>query len=244
MVQDSRESDIDIARARFRVDGDYSDAAYLESFATKAFHEWQLIAYERIELDDFGLSLRVEEGSLKGTAKAVALASALYLGVGNYGDFRAGVKQIYEDCRSAAKYFLKTQVVQVELHRDPENWTSADAGVLTKVERLFQRVKYGELTPREGAVLALDILRPYGGLNDSLESEIVRSFEMMKRKGEQLSLDMDGDRAIETDQKPRPASKKAPRDMPPLPKEEHWVIDITQAGRGRRMEVNRNKRRK
>ena len=70
--------------------------AELKRLSTSLFDAWDGYVDTTLSLSDYSLFLQVEEGSVRGAAKMGALVGALYMTIGNYGDFVSGVKTIGE----------------------------------------------------------------------------------------------------------------------------------------------------
>ena len=82
--------------------------AELKRLSTSLFDSWEGFVNTALSLPDYSLFLQVEEGSVRGAAKIGAVAGALYLAIGNYGDFISGVKTIGEQILQPASRFQKT----------------------------------------------------------------------------------------------------------------------------------------
>jgi len=54
-------------------------------------------------------SIEFEKGSLK--TKIIVWGTVLYIGIGNYGSFKAGIREIYKDGK-AFSLFVKEQMLQ------------------------------------------------------------------------------------------------------------------------------------
>ena len=79
----------------------------LARLSTSLFDSWELFVERQLSLPDYSLFLQVEEGSIKGVAKIVALLGVVNLGIGNYGDFISGVKTINEQLSATSEYLAE-----------------------------------------------------------------------------------------------------------------------------------------
>src|SRR5438105_11624357 len=87
-------------------------AQELRRLSTSLFDTWESFVDNHVSIPDYSLFLQVEEGSVRGVARIGAILGAVYLGIGNYGDFISGVKTINEQV-SATGDFLTEQASRV-----------------------------------------------------------------------------------------------------------------------------------
>ena len=78
--------------------------AELKRLSTRLFDSWEHFVGNSLSLPDYSLFLQVEEGSVRGTATVGAILGAIYLGIGNYGDFIQGLRTINEQLSGASTY--------------------------------------------------------------------------------------------------------------------------------------------
>lgn len=130
--------------------------ADLTRLSTSLFDSWESYVDDSLIVPDYSLFLQVEEGSIKGLAKMGALLYAVYLGIGNYGDFISGVKTINEQLNATREY-LAEEASRTFPCQDSKTSTRKRGGSLATLQRLFVKVQKGELTP-EGAMSQAEIL--------------------------------------------------------------------------------------
>src|SRR5690606_20767277 len=92
-----------LSNAAFRLEGDYSDPDRLEELARRLYNEWKGIAVEHFELEDYGLVVVLEEGSLKGFTQVIAVVGVVYAAIAGYGSFRSGIDYLNKDGKAAAE---------------------------------------------------------------------------------------------------------------------------------------------
>src|SRR5687767_14650299 len=85
---------ITLARGYFNLSAPYLSEAELESYAETLFEIFDRAASLTLPLPDYGLALAVEEGSLKGKGRILATGAALYFGIGQFGSFVQGLREI------------------------------------------------------------------------------------------------------------------------------------------------------
>lgn len=225
-----------LSSASFKLEGDYSDPVYLEELAQRLYTEWKGIAAEHFDLEDYGLVVILEEGSLKGSTAIRTFAKYVYIALAAYGSFRAGIDYLNKDGKAAAEAIQTKSPLKDEIDRNTLVRFAADAGVITQVDRILNRVKLGQLSPDEGRVLILNILETYGDVPSKTVADIEDSLRTMPRAGEQLSIEVESLRdAASKKQTPR-----KPRE--PKPVAAHWVVEVSSRSRKERPTVERKRK--
>jgi hypothetical protein len=125
----------------------------LRRLSSSLFDTWESFVDSAVSVPDYSLFLQVEEGSVEGFAKIGAVIGAIYLGIGNYGDFVSGVKTINEQVSATGDY-LTEQANQVFSCPPSRSTSKKRGGTLAVLQRLFIRVQKGELSPDEAMVRA------------------------------------------------------------------------------------------
>jgi hypothetical protein len=72
-----------------------------EAYSSQLFDIWDAHVGRELSLEDYALSLEVEEGSVKGRGTILAGLLALYVGIGQYGSFIRGIQTIRGQVASA-----------------------------------------------------------------------------------------------------------------------------------------------
>lgn len=129
----------------------------LRRLSSSLFDSWEAFVGSSVSVPDYSLFLQVEEGSVKGRATIGALLAAVYVGVGNYGDFISGVKTISEQVSATGDY-LSEQANRVFSCPPSRAASKKHGGSLAALQRLFVRVQKGELTPEEAMIRAENLL--------------------------------------------------------------------------------------
>ena len=145
-------------------------AAELEEMSTRVFDEWDKYIDLTLSLPDYSLFLQVEEGSISGRGMVAAGVVAVYMGVGNYGDFIQGVRTVNEQLASAREY-LSDRARVVFGCPPPDARSSGRGGTLGALQRLFSKVQSGDITVEEAvaraeAMLGEDAAEAPGFLRD------------------------------------------------------------------------------
>jgi len=159
----------------------------LKRLSTSLFDEWEGFVDTALSLPDYSLLLQVEEGSVRGVAKIGAVVGALYLGIGNYGDFISGVKTIGEQI-SATSEFLSEQAKQVFECPDAKATSRRRGGTISGLQRLFVRVQKGELSPDQAMELAERLLGDQRDQEPGFTQALANAFDDCPRYHKQDSL--------------------------------------------------------
>jgi hypothetical protein len=86
---------VDVVESWFYIQSPEFDRDFLESRSSLLFNRWDKRVAQTLQLEDYSLTLVVEEGSIKGLATVVAPFYLLYFAIGQYGSFVSGVNAIY-----------------------------------------------------------------------------------------------------------------------------------------------------
>ncbi len=133
------------------------DASTLEFFSTSLFDDWEAYVRRSLSLPDYSLFLQIEEGSIKGWGKVGAVAGALYIGIGTYGDFVSGLTTISQQLGATRDYLAEHARSKFSCP-EPQATVRRKGGVPAALQRLFIRVQSGEMTPAEASRQAETIL--------------------------------------------------------------------------------------
>lgn len=236
MSDDGTFPDIEVSRAKFYFEGDFSNPDALEELAQKTFQEWRLLVYERFEDQEIGVALYMEEGSLKGKALALATLAVLYEGIYNYPSFKEGVQELVNDGRWASEQlFTKEPLLKIAKASETKR-VSYDAGTLEELQSIFERVKLVQLSPEEGVTLAIALLEKYGELTDEQRRGVESSVYEMPKYGKQTAIPVEPT----VERKPK-SSSKSRKETPSPTQKTHWAIDIRARDRRSKPEVKRRK---
>lgn len=212
---------IDIARSYFYIDIPAPPEDDLVEYARRIFNEMDAAAEELLPFDDYSLYLAVEEGSLKGSSKVAVLATTLYFGIAQYGAFIQGLETIANQGRAVARAVATAASGDEMVQHVEKRHNRVDAGAVSRLERLFGKVRDREIGPEEATRQALEILDPTGEeLPRDAQQEIASAFTSTKLNPEQLHLDL----GIE--EQSAPSSAPAPRRRRQMPATQHLLVVI------------------
>lgn len=165
--------------------------AELKRLSTSLFDTWDGYVDTALSLPDYSLFLQVEEGSVRGAAKIGAIAGALYMAIGNYGDFVSGVKTIGDQI-AATSEFLSEQAKQTFSCPDAKATSKKRGGAVAGLQRLFVRVQKGELSPEEAMVFAEKFLGDQKNETPGLMEDLADAFQHCPRHHKQEEFPFEG----------------------------------------------------
>lgn len=166
---------IAIGEAHFHIDVSHLDDDALERYASVLFDGFDESA-EVLPLSDFGIFLEVEEGSIKGKGRIVAAATVLYFGIGQFGDFVQGVKEIASLSRSVMSNLVSDAPKKLGIPNSIV-WKRSDAAKLGRLQGLFAAVQSGALDANEATEKAIELLSEEDVLPAGMENDIAKSVQ-------------------------------------------------------------------
>ena len=129
---------IKIGETYIKFDFDFNDRN--KELVKKAY--LQRIGFTSSELlrnrELFKISIEYEKGSLK--TRIVIWGTAIYMGVANYGSFRAGVREIVNDVRTFSEYVISN--IENAPDINPNNIIRIErrTGILGRIQELYNRI--------------------------------------------------------------------------------------------------------
>ena len=110
-----------------------------EAYSSGLFDIWDTHVGRELSLEDYSLSLEVEEGSIKVKGKILAGLAALYFGIGAYGSFIQGIQIIRGQVVSVGEY-LAEKAHNTLGPNQPAPTVKKRSGALGQLQRLFVKV--------------------------------------------------------------------------------------------------------
>ncbi len=183
---------MDLGRATFQIDVEPLGQKALRDYGTALFKKLDREVLDSLPIPDYGLELEVEEGSLKGRSRILAAATVVYFGIGQFGSFVQGVREIRTGASYAMSWLTTNAALSLANGRQRIRSTSRNGGDIARLEGLFMAVQARELTPEE----ALERALPLFGLPDErpprLDMAVADALRTIQRNPEQLILPADG----------------------------------------------------
>ena len=215
---------IDIGKADFFIDVPGLPRREFERYSSNLFDIWDQYIEETLKLPDYSVSLEIEEGSIKGAGKVAVVLSALYFGIGNYGDFISGLQAIRGQVSYLGTKLIENAVKPFE-GEDVKTTSRNSGATLSQLHGLFQKVQSGKMSPDQAMVEAQRILGDEADSSpefmDALENGLVR----VPKNPSQISLlgESDlwiGEAPVSGDRKPR----QSPAHIPVIPSDQYRIV--------------------
>lgn len=173
------------------IDTDYLSASRLKGYAEALFDDFDNSVSRTLILRDYELHLEVEEGSIRAKTGIWAALGVLYVGIGNYGDFFQGVREISSQVKAVGDSFLNSAPEKLGVTPNKVTWKRRDSARLGKLERLFESVARGEVNPAQATKQAIELLEDdHESFPSEIATEVEKSINAIKRYPEQLLLSL------------------------------------------------------
>jgi hypothetical protein len=218
---------IEIGSANFLINVPSLPKEEFERYSTSLFDDWERSVEQNLILPDYSISLEIEEGSIKGGGKIAVALGALYLGIGNYGDFISGLSTIRDQVSYVTNTLFASATAPFDCRRENAKLRRS-GGTLSRLHSLFDKVQRGILTADQATREASILLGADLEEAPDFLSELRRQFEQVPRYPEQLSFvdeewsECEEHVAADTERAPRKSRPKPP--LIPIP--QHYRIEI------------------
>lgn len=207
---------VDLGTTEFHLAIPSFSEAELKRLSSRLFDSWETFAGDALSLPDYSLFLQVEEGSVKGLATVGAVLGAIYLAIGNYGDFVSGLKTINEQLAATSEY-LRENAPTVFSCPSSKVTSNRQAGTMAALQRLFVKVQSGALTADEAMHRAHALLGKEAESVPGFLEELARAFRDCPRFHEQQGLPfLEQEHDVLVDQPLRPKGPRPPIARPDL----------------------------
>lgn len=206
---------IDLGTTTFHIQVPSLPPSELESYSTSLFDTWESSVAQSLAIDDYALSLRIEEGSVRGLAKIAAFLGALYIGIGEYGSFINGLQVIRDQVAIVSAELTNSALIGLPAPtRAPKIRRSGAA--LAKLQTLFNKVQRGDLTADEAMQEAVALLGSDGSEAPQFMSALHSALTDAPRFPQQISLPYESQNEdfVEVDRLPHAPIPSLPRPAP------------------------------
>lgn len=195
---------LEIGTTSFELDIAPLGEVSLKAYATGLFKQIDEQASTLLPLLDYGLELDLEEGSLKGRSLILATAAGLYLGIGQYGSFVQGLREIRNGARALSHWTTEHVPRSLGCTAEVIRTHRSGGGVVTKLARLFNEVQHHRLSPEQALERALPLFGddPPLGFRDDLAAAL----RVVGNEPQQLDFDFGAWREA-----PDPGEPESPR---------------------------------
>jgi hypothetical protein len=222
---------LDVVKTSFYIKAPAFDRDNFAQYSTDLFDQWDTYVEAHLDLPDYAVALAVEEGSIKGWGRIAATAGALYIAIGNYGDFISGVQTI----RQQASYVTDALFDQAKRSfncNSTRGNSKQSSGEIYYLKNLFDRVQAGRLTSDQAVAEVQSRWGADAENSHELLEDLATSLARAPRHPEQLPLLDYFPETCETVVKPPQAPPPSPlrRPEPPIP--QHYRIEIVRPRKG------------
>ncbi|WP_330948383.1 hypothetical protein [Thermomonas sp. LB-4] len=231
---------LDLVTTSFYIKSPAFDKAAFEHHSSELFDEWEAQVEAHLLLPDYALSLVLEEGSIKGRARIGAYAAAFYFGIGAYGDFMSGLGTVRDQAVYVSNILFDQAKSEFSCSSERGN-TKRTGGEIIYLQRLFERVQAGALTPAQAIE---DVRQRWGeeaASSPAFMQELAANLEVAPKFPEQLTLaDESWPDCLDLEPLGKDPGPKAPRRPdPPIP--QHYRIEIWRPSKGEKKKVKLTK---
>jgi hypothetical protein len=216
---------IDLGVVDFVLDVQKLPRREFEQYGTTLFDAWDRFLAMELKLPDFSVGLELEEGSIKGRGVVRTVGTALFVGITGYGGLVQGIQMINATIRTSGKVLVDSAAEPFHIPEAIRRFRRGP-GFPGRLERLFARVKKGELTPEEATQIALSMLEGEPDIPPELIESVKRSIASVHRNPQQLSLPLELQDDSESPYAPDPRGPSRERSHPPLPPIERLRLEI------------------
>lgn len=231
---------LDVVTTLFHIKSPVFDRAAFEHRSSELFDQWSAQVEAHLPLPDYALTLVLEEGSIKGRGKVAAYAVALYVGIGEYGDFMSGLGTIRDQVAYLSNILFDQAKREFSCSTERGNTKRTD-GEIIYLRRLFERVRRGVLTPDQAI---REVTRRWGeeaASSPAFMHDLADNLKGAPRSPEQLSLlDETWPECPDIEPLGKEPSPKPPR-SPGSPIPQHYRIEIWRPSRGEKKKVKLTK---
>lgn len=183
-------------------------------YSTQLFAEWEEYVDRALMLPDYSLALEVEEGSVKGGGKIAVVLGALYLGIGNYGDFFSGLQTIRGQISAVGEFLAERAAIPFQ-SSGCETKVRKRGGSLAHLQRLFAKVQRREMTVEQAMREAEALFGDDAASSPEFMHKLQESLEQKPLYPQQLPLLLD---TTEHDAElPIGEKERRPRPIRPVP---------------------------
>lgn len=216
---------IDLGTTDFFIGAPSMPRDELKKYSTKLFDEWEGYISRTLELPDYSLSLEVEEGSVKGAGKIVAVLGALYVGIGQYSDFVQGLQTIRSQVSSVGDYLAEQAGVPFKAS-GCETKVRKRSGSLGHLQRLFVKVQRREMTTEQAMLEAETLFGDEAATESRFMCDLQKSLENAPLFHQQIPLLPDTEQDIHSASEGKRRKSMPLRPLPVAPPPQHLRVEV------------------
>lgn len=198
----------------------------LEAYSSKLFDTWETQIAQELPLDDYALSLEIEEGSIQGSGKVMARLIAVGLFISHYGSIVQGLQTMRSHLTMAGNY-LTEKAHEFLGSEKPAPTVKNRSGTLGQIQRLFIKVQRQEMTAEEAMTEAEKILGKEAASAPDFMQRLNAALLEAPVQAQQLFLSPDGDLAEPAEGEPTKRSGPRPSNhVPVIPEMNQFRVEV------------------
>lgn len=227
---------LDLVTTSFFIKSPAFDKAAFEHHSSEIFDKWEAQIEAHLLLPDYALTLVLEEGSIKGRAKIGAYVAAFYFGIGAYGDFMSGLGTLRDQAVYVSNFLFQQAKSEFFCSSERGN-TKRTGGEILYLQRLFERVQAGLLTPGQAIEDVRERWGEEAACAPAFMHELAANLEGAPRFPEQLGLsDESWPDSLDLEPLGRLPGPKMPRRREPSITQ-NYRIEISRPGKGEKKKL-------
>ncbi|PMR67101.1 hypothetical protein [Halomonas heilongjiangensis] len=231
---------LDVVTTSFFIKSPTFDKAAFEYHSSELFDQWDAQVEAHLQLPDYALTLVLEEGSIKGKGRVAAAAAAFYFGIGAYGDFMSGLGTVRDQAAYISNVLFEQAKGEFACSSERGN-TKRTGGEIIYLQRLFERVQHGALTPEQAIREVKSRWGEEAASSPGFMRELAANLEEAPRFPEQLSLmDESWPDCLDLEPLDKEPGPRTPR-SPDFPIPQHYRIEISRPSKGDKRKVKLTK---
>jgi hypothetical protein len=198
----------------------------LEAYSSRIFDLWEARVAQELTLEDYALTLEIEEGSIKGSGKIKTGLKALFYVVCGYGSLVQGLQTIRSHVSSAGDYL--SEMAQNVLGPDqPAPIVRKKSGTIGQLQRLFVKVQCREMTVDEAISEAKILVEEEASESSEFMVKLTEALKDTQLHPQQINLPLDGlDEAQAPEEKGKDENPRTPRPKPAIPPSNQLRVEI------------------
>lgn len=227
---------IDVVSTSFYIKSPDFPEDDFKRYSSELFDKWELHVGNTLALDDYSLTLIIEEGSIKGKGAITTTLALLYAGISGYGDFFSSLKLIESQVAQVSSALFDDAKSAFNC-REATGYSKRTADAPSYLRHLFSQVQRGKLTPDQAIKQVKarfgDEAEATPGFIEKLQADLSK----VPQDPQQLTLiDEAWFDCVEVENKPKDRKQKPPRPIPG-PISEHYRVEISRESKSDKKKI-------
>jgi hypothetical protein len=204
---------IDLGSTEFYIKAEGLPSEEFEAYSSRLFDLWEARVAEELNLEDYSLTLEIEEGSIKGSGKIKTGLKVVFYAVCGYGSLVQGLQYIGSHV-SGVGDFLSAMAHEALGPEKPAPIVRKKSGTIGQLQRLFVKVHRREMSVEEAIGKATELIGDDAVESPEFMERLTQSLRNTQLHPEQTALPLDG---VEEPHPMERNDQKTPRPTKPSP---------------------------